>query len=142
LEDEAKGQIVYRVMRGDKLPTTGDASGLELGIRDGTQGGSDRPVNDVPNILNGMVQPTAQGLSVTPDFPAFLPIHALRAVQQGKAKVWGYYLGTMDSRLTYRPDPVNPKKHGFMGVATPMSLYEYRSLIHKTQPAWDLVGPR
>jgi hypothetical protein len=138
LEDEARGQIVYRAMRGDKMPTIGDASSLELGVRDGSQGGG----NDVENIMNGMVQPTAQGMSVTPDFPAFLPTFALKAVAQKKAKVWGYYLGVLDSRLTYRPDPGKPKQHGFIGVTAPMPLSEFRNLIHATQPGWVPFPPQ
>ncbi|MBL9171189.1 MAG: RHS repeat-associated core domain-containing protein [Verrucomicrobiales bacterium] len=134
-DDETEGRILYRGMSGqsmpDLLPDGETQVGSYLGIRP----------KDIENVRDGMVMPTDQGLSVTPNNPSLMHPFILGKIANGKARVWGIYEGLVDPRLTVRPDPKDLEGHAFIGVSAPMPVAEFKRRIYETQPLWSPLTP-
>jgi RHS repeat-associated protein len=134
-DDETKGRILYRGMSGESMPDLLPEGQLlansYLGIR---------PI-DIAEVQNGMVMPTAQGLSVTPNNPKIMHPSVLKKIEKGLVRVWGIYEGILDPRLQVRPDPKNWEGHAFIGVAAPMAVGDFKRLIEETQGLWAPMTP-
>jgi hypothetical protein len=94
---------------------------------------------DVKVDPDGQVHPDRGGMSVTPDDPARLPPH-FRPVSlggYGKLPVFGIGVARLGERLSYRPDPKKPARHGFVEPALTMPLATYRTALAATAPAWE-----
>jgi hypothetical protein len=123
-------------MREDKtgVPKTG-ASGATLGVR---LSGRSR---DIDVGADGMVSPNTGGLSVSPLPPQNLPEHRRPAEFGGISDHPVFVMDTDDlpPKLRYRPDPANPKRHGFIEPAQDMSSEEYQRAVHGTRSLWKRV---
>jgi RHS repeat-associated protein len=140
-EDKTK-QKLYRSMKGDLHPETGDDSSRKLGIRWYADSKQPSDVEIVMNGCNEMVNPTAssgiaQGLSVSesiftmgaPQLPNFLG---------GKSKdpVWWIYVSDLPPSLKYTRAPTANPNHGIIGPAFTMPLHVFRGHIKWTQQHW------
>jgi RHS repeat-associated protein len=134
-DDETKGRILYRGMSGQSMPDLLPDGEIQIGSYLGI-----RP-KDIENVRDGMVMPTNQGLSVTPNNPSLMHPFILGKVANGKARVWGIYEGLVDSRLMVKPDPKDLEGHAFIGVSAPMPIAEFKRRISETQPLWAPLTP-
>ena len=125
---------LFRAMQAsdDGHPTCG-ASASKLGVREG---------KDVP-VHGGIVHPGTGGMSVTPDDPARLPASfrppSLGGV--GKHQVFAIELSALPPEaLGYRPDPDNPRDHGFVEPASAVSLDRLQQDLCGTRWRWKEVS--
>ncbi len=89
---------------------------------------------DIKVDPDGRVHPARGGMSVTPDDPGRLPPH-FRPVSlggYGKLPVFGIAVVRLGERLSYRPDPKRPARHGFVEPGASMPLGAYA-------PAWEEI---
>lgn len=128
---------VCRAMKADdELPIIGFTS-RTLGVRAGV---------DIPVVFEespGLVGSGAGGVSVSPASPENLPRHR-RPPQfcgTGKDPIFELETDDLPEELAYRPDPDNPRKHGFIEPTqnTLLSFERYQQLIHETRGLWRLV---
>ncbi|HTI68551.1 MAG TPA: RHS repeat-associated core domain-containing protein [Candidatus Limnocylindria bacterium] len=136
LDDEDGTQrILYRGMSGsgspDLLPDGEVLKGTYLGIRP----------KDIPDIVDGLVKPTFQGLSVTPNNPSKLPPFALKKLAKGEIKVWAITEQMFDVKLGYVPDPTDPEGHGYVRPKILLPVGEYKRLIKESQMRWVSLQP-
>jgi hypothetical protein len=121
---------LYRVMivDGDGRPVCGDGNNM-LGARVPT---------DIKPDDAGLVHPERGGMSVSPDDPRNLPFFLLPLSLGGKGALPLFSLPApkLLPRLSYRPDPKSPRKHGFVEPATPVLLAAYRASLAATQLEW------
>jgi hypothetical protein len=97
-----------------------------------------RPRVDIyPDAANNVTD-GAGGMSVTPDDPAHLPPHVRPQRLGGIGKLPVFELETvrLGEKLTYRPDPERPDRHGFVEPRELMSFGEYQAALAFTQPDW------
>lgn len=106
-----------------------------LGVRPGPVGGV---LGDVLVDAEGMVEPGAGGMSVSPDDPANLPEHRRPPALGGSGKdpVFGIGADALGSDLSYRPDPDDPGVHGFVEPGRRMRLEDYQEAVAATRGAW------
>jgi hypothetical protein len=80
-------------------------------------------------------------MSVSPDSPSNLPAHR-RPPQfggTGKDPVLALDSDALGPDLVYRPDPKNPKGHGFIEPAREMPLCQYKDALAATGAKWQPV---
>jgi hypothetical protein len=125
--------ILFRCMRavGDH-PAIGPTA-RTLGVRAGI---------DVP-VISGTVRPQQGGLSVTPDDPRRLPPFRRPAELGGTGKdpVFAIDENDLGPDLVYRPDPLDPGRHGFIEPARIMAFGKYELALAATQAAWRQFRP-
>lgn len=87
---------------------------------------------------SGMVHPLTGGMSVSPPPPENLIEHRRPPKYGGVGKdpIWELQTEALPSELTYRPDPANPDRHGFVEPAAPMPLDDYRDALRSTRELW------
>ncbi|MBI4951370.1 MAG: hypothetical protein HY908_05010 [Myxococcales bacterium] len=86
----------------------------------------------------GKVQPGRGGMSVSPDSMENLP-HAFRPLELGglgRRPVFRIDSGDLPPVLWYRPDPIDPCRHGFVEPATSMANQAYQAALCDTAPKW------
>ena len=114
-----------------------DNTARTLGVRIGGQ----RP--DIVVAASGFVLPETGGMSVSPPPPENLPEH--RRPDEyggiGRDPVWELNIDYLPPELVYRPDPLDPYRHGFVEPAVPMRLDEYKKFLRMTQTLWRPFQP-
>jgi len=129
-EQSKQPTTLYRVMIVDRAgrPVCGDGNNM-LGAR--------VPIDIRPNA-EGIVSPGRGGMSVSPDDPRNLPFFLLPLGLGGKGALplFSLMVSRLASRLSYRPDPKRPTKHGFVEPAAPVALADYRMALAATEPDW------
>ncbi len=97
-----------------------------------------RPDVDIPVSRDGTVEPTTEGMSVSP--PPLTNLHPLRLPREyggmGKDPVFEVETDELPDALAYRPDPDNPEGHGFIEPSRRMPFDEYERAIHATCALW------
>lgn len=96
---------------------------------------------DIKVDPDGHVHAGRGGMSVTPNDPALLPPH-FRPVSLGgfgKLPVFGFEATGLGDKLSYRPDPKRPMKHGFVEPRAVMTIAAYQFAIATTAPLWQEV---
>jgi hypothetical protein len=98
-----------------------------------------RVPTDIAPDDQGTVSPETGGLSVTPDDPAFLPVHLRPKALggQGKLPVFKIPVAALGALLAYRPDPKGPDRHGFIEPLRVMLLDAYQAALAATAPSWE-----
>ncbi|MFC4856907.1 RHS repeat-associated core domain-containing protein [Actinophytocola glycyrrhizae] len=134
-----EGTDLYRGMKVD--PT--DGRPLVQDSKRGLGAKIDEPNPDIHVDKNGMVHPNTGGMSVSPDSLQNLPSHRRPKTHGGTSPDTGWCMNSCDlpPGLKYRPDPSNPKKHGFIEPARSMPLSEYQRLLRSTRHLWEVVPP-
>lgn len=96
---------------------------------------------DITPDEQGKVLPESGGMSVTPDDPAFLPVHLRPKALggQGKLPVFRVQVAALGALLTYRPDPRTPDRHGFVEPVRVMLLDAYQAALAATAPSWETI---
>jgi len=94
-----------------------------LGVQTGVRW-SDIEVSDA-----GTVQPQKGGMSVSPPPPDYLEEH-LRPPEHGGDPVWELETDRLPPELAYRPDPLDPNRHGFIEPTRRMHLNDYASVLN------------
>jgi hypothetical protein len=130
-----RSHVLYRAVRAmpDGKPELGESAST-LGVR--------VPGDIEPDEI-GLVGPGRGGLSVTPDDLAKLPESRLPRELGGRGNqpVWSISLAALGPDLTYRPDPDDPDRHGFVEPAYNMTQDDYRKSIAVTRDEWVRVFP-
>jgi hypothetical protein len=134
------GTNIYRGMTKSDggTPKLGDTK-RTLGAKPGS-GAKD----DILPDAKGMVHPRSGGMSVSPDSPRNLPDFRRGSDWGGSGKdpTWEMNTRELPDGLSYRPDPANPKGHGFVEPSRSMPFQEYQDLIQGTAGIWRIVrGP-
>jgi hypothetical protein len=108
------------------------AAGSMLGVRPGV---------DITPDGSGQVQPVTGGMSVTPGDPVYLPpfLRPASLGGHGTLPVFALDSNALGEKLTYRPDPAKPTKHGFVEPAIAMLLTAYSAALAETAAAWKVV---
>jgi hypothetical protein len=126
--------LLYRTMKevSGNGPQPGE-SARTLGVRGGVGYGTDIAVDS-----EGFVRPRTGGLSVAPNNPAYLPNIRLPRTMGGRSPdpLWSLRVEDLGYPLVFRPDPLNPLRHGFIEPARVMPLDELQHLIHATGSRW------
>jgi hypothetical protein len=94
-------------------------------------------------VVSDHVKPNTGGMSVSPPPPYNLPTHRRPAIFGGTGKdpVWEINMMCLSAfQLQYRPDPLQPNKHGFIEPITEMRFEEYQQAIVATLHNWTLTG--
>jgi len=125
-----------RVLRAMKADEYGESeignTARTLGVRTGGR----RP--DIVVAASGLVLPETGGMSVSPPPPENLPEH--RRPDEyggiGKDPVWELETDSLPPELTYRPDPKEPDRHGFIEPVRPMHINDYETFLHMTRRLW------
>jgi RHS repeat-associated protein len=127
--DDSGSGFLYRGMKSDGKGVP------ELGASKRTLGAM--PDVDIP-VVSGYVSPGTGGLSVSPGSPYNLPSHRRPPEFGGTGKdpVWGIRPCDLGLDLSYRPDPFNPSKHGFIEPSRPMKFNEYQDALGATRWLW------
>ncbi len=129
-QPNAQPTTLYRVMivDGDGRPVCGDGDNM-LGAR--------VPIDIKPDT-EGVVAPGRGGMSVSPDSPRNLPFFLLplNLGGRGALPLFSLAISNLAPRLSYRPDPKRPKKHGFVEPVVSVALVEYRAALAATCPEW------
>lgn len=119
---------LYRSMREDfgGRPLIADtASGL--GVRDG----------DLDIDEDDIAQPETGGMSCAPSVVALpQPFRPRSHGGTGKYPAWALEENALGERLTWRPDPTNPRNHLFVEPSRPMHMDEYREALWETRDEW------
>ena len=115
------GKVCWRRMKQnpDGTPVVGDAAD-KLGVR----------AKDIPVNQDGFVYPQTGGVSTSP-LPEYLP--TMNGKNLGDFQM---DLDNLPDGLTYRPDPLRPKRHGFIEPSRPMKIETYKDLIYGTHEWW------
>jgi hypothetical protein len=114
----------------DGAPRLG-ASSRTLGVRPGI---------DIPaQAPSDVVLPGQGGMSVSPSDPGNLPAHRRPRNLGGRGDdpVWRIDEEDLGPNLSYRPDPDDPSRHGFIEPSRPMSLQEYQDALGLTRRRWQ-----
>jgi len=126
---------LYRSMQNDRegKPRTGQ-SARRLGAR---------PRIDIPLEADGKVLPETGGMSVSPGSPRNLPSHRRPPEWGGTGKdpVWEIGSEELPSELTYRADPDDPDRHGFVEPTMRMHFDAYEQSLEGTQILWEVASP-
>jgi len=95
---------------------------------------------DIEVSAAGFVQPEKGGMSVSPPPPENLEEHRRPPKYGGTGKdpVWELETDSMTSDLAYRPDPLDPDRHGFIEPSRPMHLDDYLVALRSTRTLWRL----
>lgn len=130
------GVPLYRAMKAadDEFPIVED-SARGLGARAGRGDGTDDVVPDA----DGVVQPNAGGMSVTPDDPRRMnPLRRPRALGGvGKYPLYVIDGDGLGIDLAFRRDPRDPMAHAFVEPSHPLALAPYRRALGETRPRWS-----
>jgi hypothetical protein len=97
---------------------------------------------DVPaQASNDLVFPGLGGVSVSPFDPANLPTHRRPRSLGGRGDdpVWSIEASDLAPDLSYRPDPDDPARHGFIEPSRPMTLQEYQDALASTRQRWRKI---
>ena len=97
--------------------------------------------DDIEVNESGHAHPGCGGMSVAPDDPAFLPpfLRPASIGGHGKLPVFVIDSNALREKLTYRPDPMKPKRHGFIEPVFAMLLAAYSAALAETASAWKVV---
>lgn len=102
-----------------------------------------RPENDIRMNPARIVLPGTGGISVTPGDPHALPRHRLPTALGGTGKDPLWWIGAegLGMELTYRPDPAQPTRHGFIEPAREMTFNQYQQALADTRRIWRRYYP-
>jgi hypothetical protein len=128
----APASLLFRAMIEDGGRPAVGRRARSLGIRLGL---------DVEPDEGGRVRPGAGGLPVACDDPRWLPRHRLppQLGGTGRDPVWALDAAALGERLTYRPDPADPERRGFIAPAGVLALAELDAALAATRPSWMRV---
>jgi hypothetical protein len=117
----------------DGRPATGPSARM-LGVR---------PDVDVLVDAHGRVRPGTGGMSVSTEDPLNLPHNRLPPTfgGMGKDPVWSIPVRDLCTDMTYRPDPTNPPRHGFVEPFRTMSFGEFQRAVRATTARWRHHNP-
>lgn len=135
--------LIWRGMRMvENQPELGRGGNM-LGVRVGAGENMDIPEE------NGDVLPGTGGLSVSPSLESLPPhriprrLHNLVPEATGSNQLYcwsmgegAFVLAALTDLLRLRPDPVAPKRHGFVEPARKMLVAEYEAAIAATRDQW------
>jgi hypothetical protein len=87
---------------------------------------------------DGLVEPGAGGMSVSPDTPLNLPSYRRPPKYQGDGKdpVWELDTADLPTAVGYLPDPGPNPTHGVLEPAWSMSLEDFELALAETRDVW------
>lgn len=121
----------------DGFPRLG-SSGTTLGPRVGIENAPD----DIEIHADGTVHPYTDGMSVSPHpITNFRPIRIPKRLGGVGVNIEVFELETdaLPDELRYRPDPKNPRRHGFIEPTRIMPFEEYRRAVQGTRDSWTAL---
>lgn len=123
--------VLYRGMKddGEGQPLCGP-TGRTLGVR--LEG-------DIVIREDGIVEPESGGMSVALGDPQNLPPHRRppKFGGEGEDPVWQIEDSDLPSTLTFRPDPDDPSRHGFVEPIEEMTLSDYQEALATSRGFWS-----
>lgn len=89
-----------------------------------------------------MVYPMSGGMSASPDDPLHLPVSRRPPELGGVGKDPVFFIeeGALGEALRFRPDPKNPRGHGFVEPALPMTVERYQQALCDTGARWSRLS--